>query len=129
MADTDTLPRLPALDEKLEKRTSDEIVHEKDSPSSPDSEKVSYVAEDDALGDALYVNGEPVVQGGMDVSRFVVDLRDDGDEPLTFRALVLGTIFGGLGAGTSHFQRLLRVFFVLTLSQPCTRYVVHVFAR
>ncbi len=44
------------------------------------------------------VNGEPVVTSGKDVSRYVVDLRDDGDAALTFRSLTLGTIFAGLGA-------------------------------
>ncbi|KAF8882526.1 oligopeptide transporter [Gymnopilus junonius] len=43
-------------------------------------------------------NGEPVITTGQDVSRFAVDLRDDGDEALTFRSLVLGTVIAGLGA-------------------------------
>jgi len=46
----------------------------------------------------VYVNGEPIISTGSDVSKFLVDLRDDGDPPLTFRSLVLGTLFGGLGA-------------------------------
>jgi hypothetical protein len=46
----------------------------------------------------VYVNGEPVISTGSDVSKFLVDLRDDGDPPLTFRSLVLGTVFGSLGA-------------------------------
>ncbi|CAA7257463.1 unnamed protein product [Cyclocybe aegerita] len=43
-------------------------------------------------------NGEPVITSGKDVSYFAVDLRDDGDEALTFRSIVLGTVFAGLGA-------------------------------
>ncbi|KAF8464965.1 oligopeptide transporter [Russula ochroleuca] len=45
-----------------------------------------------------YVNGEPVINGGRDVSRYLVDLRDDQDPPITFRSVVLGTVIGGLGA-------------------------------
>ncbi|KXN87768.1 Oligopeptide transporter 6 [Leucoagaricus sp. SymC.cos] len=44
------------------------------------------------------LNGEPVVISGRDVSRFVVDLRDDEDPALTFRSLTIGTVFAGLGA-------------------------------
>lgn len=91
--DKDLLSQLPELDEK--KLSSDSDLGLKD--SKLESERVSYV-EEDTLGDVLYVKGEPVVQDGRDVSRFVVDLRDDGDDALTFRGLVLGTIFGGLGA-------------------------------
>ncbi|KAF9446473.1 oligopeptide transporter [Macrolepiota fuliginosa MF-IS2] len=45
-----------------------------------------------------YLNGEPVVTTGKDVSRYVVDIRDDGEAALTFRSLTLGTVFAGLGA-------------------------------
>lgn len=34
----------------------------------------------------------------MDVSRFVVSDRDDGDPALTFRSVVLGTIFTALSS-------------------------------
>ncbi|KXN87769.1 Oligopeptide transporter 6 [Leucoagaricus sp. SymC.cos] len=44
------------------------------------------------------LNGEPVIRSGMDVSKFVVDLRDDEDPALTFRSLTIGTVFAGLGA-------------------------------
>lgn len=44
------------------------------------------------------LNGEPVITSGKDVSRFVVDLRDDGEAALTFRSLTIGTVFAGLGA-------------------------------
>ena len=87
--DKDLLSQLPVLDEKKTSSDSD-VGLGKD--SKLDSERVSYV-EEDALGEILYVNGEPVVQDGKDVSRFVVDVRDDGDEATTFRGLVLGTIF------------------------------------
>ncbi|KAH9998274.1 oligopeptide transporter [Russula vinacea] len=45
-----------------------------------------------------YVKGEPVINSGRDVSRYLVDLRDDQDPPFTFRSVVLGTVIGGLGA-------------------------------
>jgi len=45
-----------------------------------------------------YRNGEPVIRTGRDVSRFAVDLRDDGDAALTFRSIFLGTLFAGMGA-------------------------------
>ncbi|KAG5640108.1 hypothetical protein DXG03_001188, partial [Asterophora parasitica] len=48
--------------------------------------------------EVTYLKGEPVVDSGRDVSRFVVDIRDDGDNALTFRSMVLGTVLAGLGA-------------------------------
>ncbi|KAF9242072.1 OPT oligopeptide transporter protein-domain-containing protein [Melanogaster broomeanus] len=59
-----------------------------------ESEGPSVITDDDVV----YINGEPVVTTGRDVSRFLVDLRDDGDQALTFRSLFLGTLFAGLGA-------------------------------
>ena len=46
----------------------------------------------------VYVKGEPIITTGSDVSRFLVDVRDDGDPPLTFRSLFIGTVFACLGA-------------------------------
>ncbi|KAH9983191.1 OPT oligopeptide transporter protein-domain-containing protein [Russula compacta] len=46
----------------------------------------------------LYVNGEPVITTGKDVSKYLVDLRDDEDPPVTLRSVLLGTVVGGLGA-------------------------------
>jgi OPT oligopeptide transporter protein len=60
------------------------------------------------------LNGEPAVTTGKDVSRFVVDVRDDGDDALTFRSFVLGTVLAGLGAALCQvwhfFQTYFRVF-------------------
>ncbi|KAL0058232.1 hypothetical protein AAF712_015099 [Marasmius tenuissimus] len=42
--------------------------------------------------------GEPIVTTGADVSRFIVDMRDDGDEAITYRSFVIGTVIAGLGA-------------------------------
>ena len=47
-------------------------------------------------------NGEPIITTGNDVSRFVVDIRDDEDRALTFRSMFLGTIFAGMGAALSQ---------------------------
>ena len=47
-------------------------------------------------------NGEPIITTGHDVSRFVVDNRDDGDTALTFRSIFLGTIFAGMSAALSQ---------------------------
>ena len=43
-------------------------------------------------------DAEPVIETGSDVSRFLVDVRDDSDPALTFRSLSIGTIFACLGA-------------------------------
>ncbi|KAF9010131.1 oligopeptide transporter [Cyathus striatus] len=45
---------------------------------------------------------QTVITTGKDVSRFAVDLRDDGDQALTLRSLCLGTIFAGLGAALNQ---------------------------
>ena len=68
---------------------------EKDFSLDPD--KSSDAFNDDNEG-PLFVKGEPVITSGRDVSKFIVDLRDDEDPPFTFRSVVLGTLMGGLGA-------------------------------
>ena len=50
----------------------------------------------------IFRNGEPVITVGRDVSRFVVDIRDDEDPALTFRSMFLGTIFAGMAAALSQ---------------------------
>ena len=56
--------------------------------------------EEDAFAseEVVYVKGEPVITTGLDVSRFLVDTRGDGDPAITFRSMVIGTVFAGLGA-------------------------------
>ncbi|KAF8842459.1 OPT superfamily oligopeptide transporter [Paxillus ammoniavirescens] len=65
-----------------------------------DSEKTSEIEGNSGIEDdeVVYVKGEPVITTGRDVSRFLVDVRDDGDQAVTFRSLFLGTVFAGLGA-------------------------------
>ncbi|KAF8508624.1 OPT oligopeptide transporter protein-domain-containing protein [Hysterangium stoloniferum] len=53
-------------------------------------------------GATRFVNGEPVISTGMDVSNYAVDVRDDRDEALTFRSLFIGTVVAGLGAALSE---------------------------
>ncbi|KAJ5238423.1 peptide transporter MTD1 [Penicillium chermesinum] len=45
-----------------------------------------------------YVKGHPVIRNGLDVSKFLVSTRDDGDPSLTFRSIVLGTLFTALSS-------------------------------
>lgn len=66
--------------------------------TSQDSEKSSQNWDEGENEDVVYVKGEPVITSGSDVSRFLVDVRDDGDPALTFRSLCIGTIFAFLGA-------------------------------
>ncbi|KAH9071576.1 oligopeptide transporter [Lactarius deliciosus] len=80
------LPTLPSSSETSFKEKEPRV----DSDKSPDS----YDGEDEKS----LLNGEPVITSGRDVSRYLVDLRDDEDPPFTFRSIVLGTMIGGLGA-------------------------------
>ncbi|KAJ5621609.1 peptide transporter MTD1 [Penicillium herquei] len=45
-----------------------------------------------------YVKGHPVIRNGLDVSKFLISTRDDGDPSFTFRSIVLGTIFTALSS-------------------------------
>ncbi|KAH8894602.1 peptide transporter MTD1 [Thozetella sp. PMI_491] len=55
------------------------------------SEKAS-LGDSQPEDDAEYVKGHAVIRNGVDVSRFLVSTRDDGDPALTFRSIFLGTI-------------------------------------
>lgn len=68
------------------------------SSSSPEGKAFLRASDGESDGDLVFLNGEPVVVTGRDVSRFVVDIRDDGDDALTFRSFVIGTVLAGLGA-------------------------------
>ncbi|TBU24794.1 oligopeptide transporter [Dichomitus squalens] len=109
MASNDGVEQLPQLsaapagspgssiDEKAELKG---VQKRLSSDSSLDiKEKLDDKAEDPyAHDEVVYVRGEPVISSGADVSRFLVDTRDDGDPAITFRSIVIGTIFAGLGA-------------------------------
>lgn len=87
LAHSNTSDVLP-LKEKLGDEEIDIVKHNSPSVSQSD-------LDDDHV---LMLNGEPVIRSGKDVSRLVVDIRDDGEDALTFRSVILGTIFAGLGA-------------------------------
>ena len=100
---SDQLPRLSTVlsvpDDKERSSSVNEKVDPTTSSSSYYDDKAS-TDEDDA--GVVFVKGDPVITSGRDVSRFLVDLRDDGDVALTFRSFALGTIFAGLGAALSQ---------------------------
>lgn len=85
----------------------DSSIHEK----SKGPASIETTLEKGSLGssvdheDVVMLNGEPVVTSGRDVSRFVVDIRDDGEDALTFRSICMGTVFAGLGAALRQVSR------------------------
>ncbi|KJA25433.1 hypothetical protein HYPSUDRAFT_64638 [Hypholoma sublateritium FD-334 SS-4] len=97
-----TLAGLPSLDTPTKEK--DDADANSDSIEIADEKLVrsdsSYFDPDDEP--PVYHNGEPVITTGKDVSRFAVDVRDDGDAALTLRSLVLGTMFAGMGAALSQ---------------------------
>ena len=87
-----TLPTLPS---SANDPSSDDIPGEKKEASLYLDKSSDF---EDADQKPQYVKGEPVINSGRDVSRYLVDLRDDQDPPFTLRSVVLGTVIGGLGA-------------------------------
>ncbi|KAM6516931.1 hypothetical protein FSOLCH5_007880 [Fusarium solani] len=75
-------------------------------PSSPDLSSKSkddqdhqvHQLHDEHDEDTVYVKGHPVIRNGMDVSKYLISDRDDGDPSLTFRAIVLGSLFTALSS-------------------------------
>lgn len=102
MSGTAPLPDLPArtepvyIDEKKQDTDSVENVGQKAESSFEKDSSIEDLS--DRESGALLVNGEPVIRSGADVSNFLLDIRDDGDPALTFRSMVLGTVFAALGA-------------------------------
>ena len=80
-------PQLPSsgADVATPATDSEKKLENFDSESAPSAEHENY-------------KGEPIVTTGADVSRFIVDMRDDGDEPVTYRSFFIGTVIAGLGA-------------------------------
>jgi hypothetical protein len=110
--DTDAavLPELRVTDKAPESPGySDTDINEKGELTPGPEALTGHYDPHDGLGDTLYVKGEPVIKDGKDVSRFAVDLRDDGDPPLTFRSFVLGSVFGALGAALDQACSTLRI--------------------
>ncbi|KAF8182044.1 oligopeptide transporter [Pholiota molesta] len=88
-----TLSGLPQLESQLDEK------HDTGSDSiEAVDEKADFASSLDGDDKPEYRNGEPVITTGRDVSRFAVELRDDGDKALTFRSIVLGTVFAGMGS-------------------------------
>lgn len=90
-------------------RSSSASEKRRDSASEKASEGEKYrdAKHDEAdEDDVTYRNGEPIISTGRDVSRFVVDIRDDGDAALTVRSLFLGTLWAGLGAALYQVRRV-----------------------
>jgi len=67
-----------------------------------DSRTTSVEIADEKVAEPEYRNGVQVIKTGRDISHFVVDIRDDGDEALTFRSILLGTVFACMGAALSQ---------------------------
>lgn len=86
----------PPSDEKLSYEKASDVDSQVVDPNDAYLEKGDRAS--DAASDTVFVNGEPVIRTGEDVSRYAVDVRDDGDPALTFRSIVLGTVFAGLSA-------------------------------
>jgi hypothetical protein len=86
-----TLPTTPIFSDEP---TSD-ILGDKNEVSPDLDNSPGFEDEDER---PQYVNGEPVINSGRGVSRYLVDLSDEQDPPFTFRSVILGTVVGGLGA-------------------------------
>ncbi|KIM46796.1 hypothetical protein M413DRAFT_440366 [Hebeloma cylindrosporum] len=104
--DTSTADLSSGLVVPHNRSSSSSYPKEKQNDSGMSSVEIADEKVDDAYMQVLdkgleapeYRNGVQVIQTGRDVSRFVVDIRDDGDEALTFRSIFLGTVFAGMGA-------------------------------
>lgn len=120
-----TLAGLPSLDSPIKEKNdvdanSDSIELADEKLARSDS---SYVDPDDEP--PVYRNGEPVITTGRDVSRFAVDVRDDGDAALTLRSLVLGTMFAGMGAALSQVRLWRRHHCLPKAGLGDTAYIAH----
>jgi hypothetical protein len=93
---------LPALVPRNDGSSSDTEEKQNDSGTNSveitDKKVDAYTQVLDEEAKPEYRNGVPVITTGRDISRFVVDIRDDGDEALTFRSIFLGTVFACMGA-------------------------------
>jgi hypothetical protein len=85
---------LPTPSSSLNEPLSD-ILGDKNEVSFDSDNSSGFEDEDER---SQYVHGEPVIQTGRDVSRYLVDLGDDQDPHFTLRSVLLGTVVGGLGA-------------------------------
>ncbi|KAJ3557724.1 hypothetical protein NM688_g1317 [Phlebia brevispora] len=90
---------LPVLgiESDVKKRRPDDVeeVHEKEKENSLTGSDSSL---EQGLRDDKLVENDRVITSGEDVSNYLLTTRDDGDPSLTFRSVVIGTVFAGLGA-------------------------------
>ena len=97
VTELDQVDKVPAVP-ILHSNSSYDGDYEKRQSSADDTKEEAFHTSEDGDDKVQYLGGEPVISSGLDVSRFVVDIRDDEDPALTFRSLVLGTVLAGLGA-------------------------------
>ncbi|KAF7971648.1 hypothetical protein HWV62_20692 [Athelia sp. TMB] len=90
-----------SIDEKLDDRISSQVLICSGNHFKPTTRLESFAT-----------NGEPVITTGEDVSRYVVHIRDDGDNPLTFRSLFLGTVFAAMSSALSQ------IYFFKPINMP-----------
>ncbi|KAJ5933586.1 OPT peptide transporter Mtd1 [Penicillium verhagenii] len=89
-----------------------------------------------ADGDEEYVNGHPVIRNGLDVSKFLISTRDDGDPSLTFRSIALGTMFTALSSVITMLYvfkpvqvQVSATFLQCMVFPPCNTLLVFVFGE
>lgn len=90
-----------------------EVLYEHDHKKQLEDDSQSYIVHDE-FGTTRFVNGEPVITTGADVSNYAVDVRDDGDPALTFRSLFIGTIVAGLGAAVTQIYTFKPILVVIS---------------
>ncbi|KAF8888454.1 OPT oligopeptide transporter protein-domain-containing protein [Gymnopilus junonius] len=91
--------------ESLNAQQEDKVPGENSLPSAEDKEKNETGSDKECVIGAVqfeFHNSEPIITTVQYISQYAVDPRDDGDKGLTFRSIVLGTIFAGLGAALCH---------------------------
>lgn len=92
--------------EELKRQDTDsQLAYEQKIVDDPEGDSKSYIVHDE-FGTTRFVNGEPVITTGADVSNYAVEDRDDGDTSLTFRSICIGTVVAGLGAALSQVGRV-----------------------
>lgn len=104
----------PITDLPVRELSESVYAHEKQILSSSDDENLESPLEKDSSVVKDYsdresvqlISGEAVIRTGEDVSNILLDVRDDGDPALTFRSVVLGTVFAALGAAMCQVRHL-----------------------
>jgi hypothetical protein len=66
--------------------------------TSPSTQEKSSESFSEVCEYPLQKQDQPLIETGADIAEFIIDVRDDGDACLTFRSILLGTIFAGLAS-------------------------------